>query len=176
MPRRGPNGHYFKFVEAPGVTWKQALDAAAQETWQGYVGHLVTVTSSEEEAFIVDLIRGREIWLAGSDAEQEGTWRWMAGPEAGDIFYAEGAPVGFSAFVQGQPDGVAGGRPGELHRAAAFEACRWLIDTLKRTVPIWKKEHFEDRAVWADGEPFPDNIPRANSLGSGSPHRGPASK
>jgi molybdopterin synthase catalytic subunit/molybdopterin converting factor small subunit len=44
------------------------------------------------------------------------------------------------------------------HRAAAFEACRWLIDTLKRTVPIWKKEHFEDGAVWADGEPFPAEI------------------
>jgi molybdopterin synthase catalytic subunit/molybdopterin converting factor small subunit len=44
------------------------------------------------------------------------------------------------------------------HRAAAFEACRWLIDTLKKTVPIWKKEHFEDGAVWADGEPFPDDI------------------
>jgi molybdopterin synthase catalytic subunit len=42
------------------------------------------------------------------------------------------------------------------HRAAAFDACRWLIDTLKRTVPIWKKEHFEDGAVWADGEPFPE--------------------
>jgi molybdopterin synthase catalytic subunit len=41
------------------------------------------------------------------------------------------------------------------HRAAAFDACRWLIDTLKRTVPIWKKEYFEDGAVWADGEPFP---------------------
>lgn len=49
------------------------------------------------------------------------------------------------------------------HRAAAFDACRWLIDTLKRTVPIWKKEHFEDGAVWADGEPFPAEIPRANS-------------
>ena len=41
------------------------------------------------------------------------------------------------------------------HRAAAFDACRFLIDTLKRTVPIWKKEHFEDGVVWADGEPFP---------------------
>ncbi|HZD32425.1 MAG TPA: molybdenum cofactor biosynthesis protein MoaE, partial [Candidatus Angelobacter sp.] len=38
------------------------------------------------------------------------------------------------------------------HRAAAFEACRWVIDTLKKTVPIWKKEFFEDCAVWADGE------------------------
>jgi len=44
------------------------------------------------------------------------------------------------------------------HRAAAFEACRWLIDTLKRTVPIWKKEYFEDGAVWADGEPFPEEL------------------
>ena len=44
------------------------------------------------------------------------------------------------------------------HRAAAFDACRWLIDTLKRTVPIWKKEHFEDGAVWADGEPFPAEV------------------
>jgi MoaE-MoaD fusion protein len=38
------------------------------------------------------------------------------------------------------------------HRAQAFAASRWLIDTLKKTVPIWKKEHFEDGEVWADGE------------------------
>ena len=44
------------------------------------------------------------------------------------------------------------------HRGAAFDACRWLIDSLKRTVPVWKKEHFEDGAVWADGEPFPANV------------------
>jgi len=44
------------------------------------------------------------------------------------------------------------------HRGAAFEACRWLIDTLKKQVPIWKKEQFVDGAVWADGEPFPAEI------------------
>jgi MoaE-MoaD fusion protein len=38
------------------------------------------------------------------------------------------------------------------HRAAAFEACRYGIDTLKRIVPIWKKEYFSDGAVWSDGE------------------------
>ena len=38
------------------------------------------------------------------------------------------------------------------HRAAAFEACRYAIDRLKQIVPIWKKEHFEDGAVWAEGE------------------------
>jgi molybdopterin synthase catalytic subunit len=44
------------------------------------------------------------------------------------------------------------------HRAVAFEACRWIIDTLKKTVPIWKKEHFVDGAVWADGDPFPEEL------------------
>jgi molybdopterin synthase catalytic subunit len=38
------------------------------------------------------------------------------------------------------------------HRSAAFEACRFGIDTLKRTVPIWKKEYLEDGAVWVAGE------------------------
>lgn len=44
------------------------------------------------------------------------------------------------------------------HRGAAFDACRWLIDTLKQQVPIWKKETFVDGAVWADGEPFPESV------------------
>ncbi|MGD0788166.1 MAG: molybdenum cofactor biosynthesis protein MoaE [Terracidiphilus sp.] len=44
------------------------------------------------------------------------------------------------------------------HRGPAFEACRWLIDTLKKTVPIWKKETFVDGAVWAAGEPFPAGL------------------
>jgi MoaE-MoaD fusion protein len=38
------------------------------------------------------------------------------------------------------------------HRAAAFDACRYAIDALKRGVPIWKKEYFAGGAVWAEGE------------------------
>jgi molybdopterin converting factor subunit 1 len=38
------------------------------------------------------------------------------------------------------------------HRGAAFDACRYAIDTLKRAVPIWKKEYFAGGAVWAEGE------------------------
>ncbi|MFY9582977.1 MAG: molybdenum cofactor biosynthesis protein MoaE [Candidatus Acidiferrales bacterium] len=45
------------------------------------------------------------------------------------------------------------------HRRAAFDACRLAIDTLKRTVPIWKKEYFADGAVWAEGE-----VPPAKSF------------
>jgi len=39
------------------------------------------------------------------------------------------------------------------HRAAAFDTCRYIIDTLKQTVPIWKKEFFEDGEVWVAAHP-----------------------
>src|SRR5882724_1583331 len=42
------------------------------------------------------------------------------------------------------------------HRHAAFEACEWAIKELKRTVPIWKKEVFDDGEVWVEGERQPD--------------------
>lgn len=39
------------------------------------------------------------------------------------------------------------------HRKAAFEACQYAIDTLKETVPIWKKEVYEDGEVWVAAHP-----------------------
>jgi molybdopterin synthase catalytic subunit len=49
------------------------------------------------------------------------------------------------------------------HRQAAFDACRYAIDTLKRVVPIWKKEYFADGAVWAEGE-----VPSGEAFSGGS--------
>jgi molybdopterin synthase catalytic subunit len=48
------------------------------------------------------------------------------------------------------------------HRAAAFAACEWAIRELKRTVPIWKKEVFEDGEVWVEGE---QSVPPASAGG-----------
>ncbi|MEO6070621.1 MAG: molybdenum cofactor biosynthesis protein MoaE [Chitinophagaceae bacterium] len=42
---------------------------------------------------------------------------------------------------------------GAAHRSAAFEACQYIIDTLKQTVPIWKKEIFRDGEVWVAAHP-----------------------
>jgi MoaE-MoaD fusion protein len=48
------------------------------------------------------------------------------------------------------------------HRRVAFEACQYAIDRLKKIVPIWKKEYFEDGEVWVEGEPaLPDSPPVA---------------
>src|SRR5271170_5759348 len=60
------------------------------------------------------------------------------------------------------------------HRGAAFDACRWLIDTLKKTVPIWKKEQFVDGATWADGEPFPETVALGQAIGPGGENGRPS--
>ena len=49
------------------------------------------------------------------------------------------------------------------HRRAAFEACEWAIRELKRTVPIWKKEVFEDGEVWVEGEAANRNSPQIHT-------------
>lgn len=50
------------------------------------------------------------------------------------------------------------------HRAEAFEACRWLIDTLKERVPIWKRERYADGATeWVGG-----STSRTDGLGDGA--------
>jgi hypothetical protein len=65
-------------------------------TYMGRQGHLVTITSSDENAFVINLAAGNSYWMAGSDAQQEGVWRWVAGPENGQIisptFWAPGQP------------------------------------------------------------------------------------
>jgi len=39
------------------------------------------------------------------------------------------------------------------HRDASFEACRFIIDELKKTVPIWKKEFYNDDSIWVNAHP-----------------------
>lgn len=41
---------------------------------------------------------------------------------------------------------------GAAHRAEALDACRWIIDTIKTTVPIWKREVYADGSAWLGSE------------------------
>ncbi len=103
-PRQGPGGNYYQFVEGP-MSWSEALSDAHARVFMDTTGHLATITSQEEMDFVVALLDGREAWLAGSDADQDGTWRWMAGPEEGQIFWEDGVALGFSGFDHGEPNG-----------------------------------------------------------------------
>ena len=75
----GGTGHFYEAVSAT-LTWEQARDAAALKTLGGLPGYLATVTSEEENDFIMGLLSSRS-WIGASDAASEGDWRWVTGPE-----------------------------------------------------------------------------------------------
>ncbi|MBR0373052.1 MAG: C-type lectin domain-containing protein [Mogibacterium sp.] len=74
---RAWNGHYYKLVDRPGY-WTDA-----EQSCRGMGGHLVTITSPEEQAFIESLIENDgtlyHYWIGATDREVEGTFRWVTG-------------------------------------------------------------------------------------------------
>jgi gliding motility-associated-like protein len=79
-------GHYYFYVSDVGISWTQARDAAASQTYFGLQGYLATITTPEESQLAGEQSSGTG-WIGGSDAEVEGTWRWVTGPEEGTVFW-----------------------------------------------------------------------------------------
>lgn len=89
----GGNGHWYDFISTKG-TWQNAFTAANASTYMGMQGYLATITSDAENTFSSNLAGLTEAWLGGSDQAVEGQWRWMNGPEAGQLFtYTSWAPT-----------------------------------------------------------------------------------
>lgn len=81
------NGHFYEVVyEDEGVTFDQARTLAELRTRNGSSGYLATVTSSEENSYITARLEN-DGWMGASDADTEGDWLWVTGPEAGSLFW-----------------------------------------------------------------------------------------
>lgn len=94
------NGHWYANVITAGISWDEAKIAAAAKTLPNSTGrgYLANITSAAENTFINDNFSNTP-FIGASDAETEGDWFWMDGPEAGTKFFSNGAPVGDS-FVK----------------------------------------------------------------------------
>ena len=112
-------GHYYEFVKVPGgTTWGEAKAAAENRVFHGIQGHLVTITSQAENDFVNSLPGplpgpGLGAWIGASDAEEEGVWKWVTGPEAGTQFWQNGpSPAGspvasrFANWASGEPNNI----------------------------------------------------------------------
>lgn len=105
-------GHYYEYVPDIGTTWTLARAHAEERDYYGLPGYLATITSAEEAQLSGEQAEGAG-WIGGSDAEEEGTWKWVTGPEAGTIFWiglANGsAPNGaFEFWNNGEPNDLDG--------------------------------------------------------------------
>lgn len=91
-------GHFYQFFSATGISWSNAKAAAESQNLFGLQGYLTTITSAEENKFIVERVSGTA-WIGASDEEEEGIWKWVTGPEAGTIFWeglANGTAIGYA--------------------------------------------------------------------------------
>ena len=130
------NGHYYEvglMVRVPedDRSFDLALETAASRSFQEQTGYLATVTSAAEHEFLVRTFGTfGTLYIGASDAAVEGEWRWVSGPEAGELFWlgdGDGSAVTYAAWTEGEPNDFEWDATGE-----DFAVINW-----RATIGLW---------------------------------------
>lgn len=92
----GGNDNWYEFIDnSASLTWSQAKAAAESMTHRGAQGHLVTITSAQENAFVLGIqgVTGAT-WMGASDTATEGMWQWVTGETWSFTNWGWGEPNG----------------------------------------------------------------------------------
>jgi len=94
-------------VYQPGRVFADAKEFAESLKLNGVQGHLVTITSKEENDAIEELLKDTAIetvWLGAQDKDTEGSWAWISGPETSEVFWTDGTTKLFANWGVGEPN------------------------------------------------------------------------
>ena len=131
------NGHFYRPITG-SVSYSSAKSAAAAQTFKGQTGYLANIMDADEQNFIFANVPVSNIWIALSDATQEGSWRIDAGPETGTVIWTASTSVNnsttgsyssngttstgrFSAWAFGEPNN-SDGTTGEDHAVTKWNS------------------------------------------------------
>lgn len=121
------NGHFYRPMNWPGglsggdAVYNQIKNLASGQTFKGQTGYLVTITSQDEQNFIQANVPGSNILIALTDRQQEGVWRWDAGPESGTIIKTSNS----GGNVSGQYNNWCSGEPNNWGSGEDYTVTKW---------------------------------------------------
>ena len=143
------NGHFYRPISTP-ATYDNAKSLSAGQTFKGQTGYLVTITSANEESFIITNVPQSNIWFALTDRAQEGFWRIDAGPENGTLIKTQNGQT--AGNITGQYNNWCVGEPNNSGDED-FAVTKWGGGSCWNDLPgnvSWSNPYIVEFGTWTN--------------------------
>jgi hypothetical protein len=121
----GVNGHFYRPLTATAdrTTYTNARSRSLQTTFKGQQGYLVTITSTDENTFIINNVPATNVWFAATDEVVDGRWVIDAGPERGTLMKTSNGPT--AGNIQGVYNNWCNGEPNGNNGSENYAVAKW---------------------------------------------------
>ena len=143
------NGHFYRPISS-GTPYHNAKLLSSQQTFKGQTGYLVTLTSADEENFVILNVPQSNIWIALTDEVVEGQWRIDAGPEAGTLIKTQNGQL--NGNIQGQYNNWCGGEPNNAGNED-YAVTKWGGGSCWNDLPSgtgWNNPYIVEFGTWTN--------------------------